>query len=469
MSFSVKKEKGELIFKDFGGYESRNPSTIWCIIEADKLYKWRDFKEIVIHTKDFESNEYDYTYSKQKNPVNLVPDFSFHAWPQVGINDYNDFVKEIDIAGKHAYELNKVGWIGNASSHVNRDKLIEIGSHNRDLFDFFDMRWMYSGNTLLGSTNYISTPDLVKKYAIIIDIEGHGWSARLKQLLWSHRPLILVDRPHKEYFFEHLKEWEHYIPVKRDLSDLVEKTKWCLTNYYEALKIAENAYQFAKLYLTREACYKQWNTLITSTQCSYKIIVSRYDENIDWLASEMDNCIIFNKGSPLHVKNEVFLKNVGHESDTYLNYIINEYNNLPEIVVFTQARISDHFEDGNVNYLLNIKNEAAQKNKSKPWTYFKDSRWVPIMPDFNLHLPNYVPECYLNNNKRPFYEWFEEIIGMPYPDPIKFYICGVFAIKKELILKKPLQYYKELIKHVNYHNNPAEGHFFERSWYYIFS
>ena len=107
-------------------------------------------------------------------------------------------------------------------------------------------------------------------YSILIDIEGRGYSGRLKYLLWSHRPLLIVDRPHKEYFFEYLKEWEHFIPVKRDLSDLIDKTLWCLNNYNEALIIAENAYQISKIYLTRDACYKQWNHIISKNIISEK-------------------------------------------------------------------------------------------------------------------------------------------------------------------------------------------------------
>jgi predicted DNA-binding protein YlxM (UPF0122 family) len=59
-----------------------------------------------------------------------------------------------------------------------------------------------------------------------------------------------------------LKDWEHYIPVKRDLSDVIEKTTWCLENYENALIIAENAFQFSKMYLTRQACYDKWNDVI---------------------------------------------------------------------------------------------------------------------------------------------------------------------------------------------------------------
>lgn len=263
MSFKVFKKNGQLVFEDYGGYETRNPSTMWCIQEADKIYNWLDFDEKIIRTQDVESSQYEYTYSKQNSYDNLVPDFNFHSWPQVGINDYDNLIKEIDEAGLHSFEINKVGWIGNKHTNYRRSVLIHISNENKELFDCFDMEWIYAGKTKLDSTKYISIPDLVKKYSILIDVEGNGYSGRLKFLLWSHRPVLLVDRPHKEFFFKHLKEWEHYIPVKRDLSDLLEKTKWCINNYDKALAIAENAYNFSKQYLTRDACYKQWDHIIS--------------------------------------------------------------------------------------------------------------------------------------------------------------------------------------------------------------
>lgn len=261
--FTVKKENGKLFFNDLGGYETRNPSTIWLIENANKVYNWKDFSEITIHTDDKEINIDDYTYSKQDCFDNLVPDFNFHSWPQVGINDYEDILKQIDDAGKTPHLINKVGWIGNKFTNVMRQKMIEIGNDNKSLFDFFPMEWSGFGQLKLTSSKFISMPDLVKTYSILIDIEGHGYSGRLKHLLWSHRPLLLVDRPHKEYFFKDLNEWDHYIPVRGDLSDLLEKTHWVMNNYDKACIIAENAFEFSKIHLTREACYKQWDLIIT--------------------------------------------------------------------------------------------------------------------------------------------------------------------------------------------------------------
>jgi hypothetical protein len=266
MSFFVSKTNGRLVFENLGGYETRNPSTFWCIQQADEKYKWKDFGKIKICTSDFEKNINDYTYSKNNTVNRVVPDFNFHSWPQVGIHDYDQCIHEISQSGLTLFEINKVGWIGNVNTNVYRKKLLAIGNAYENLFDIFDMTWRPAnlGNVQLNSSRYLSMPDLVKRYSMLIDIEGFGYSGRLKYLLWSHRPVLLVDRPHKEFFFEFLKEWEHYIPVKRDLSDLLEKTKWCLDHYEESRAIAENAFQFSKIHLTRDACFDKWNEIVAT-------------------------------------------------------------------------------------------------------------------------------------------------------------------------------------------------------------
>ena len=142
-----------------------------------------------------------------------------------------------------------------------------IGQTFPNVFDIIDMNWLKTINinksdALKSTSVYISMSELAKRYAVLIDIQGYGYSGRLKYLLWSHRPMLLVNRPHKEFFYDNLVAWEHYIPVKEDLSDLVEQTQWCLNNYEKAKEIAENAFQFCQKYLTRDACYKRWNEII---------------------------------------------------------------------------------------------------------------------------------------------------------------------------------------------------------------
>jgi hypothetical protein len=206
---------------------------------------------------------------------------------------------------------------------------------------------------------------------------------------------------------------------------------------------------------------------------SYKIIVARYNENIEWLQSEMENCIIYNKGNKLCLDNEILLENVGRESETYLHYIITNYDNLPEVIVFTQARLSDHLSSNvdDINYLLNLKNQAFKISKSLGYYIHNDvGNSLHWDKEWNLQNGNYyLKDNYKQNKPITFIDWFRTNININYPNPIKIYMGAIFAVKKENITNKPIEYYKKLLLEVNHHINPAEGHFFERSWYYIFS
>jgi hypothetical protein len=255
-SIIVEKRMGNLIFKSNGGYQTRNSSTIWCIKEADKLYNWPDFRPIKINTNDgyFKTGEYAYSTETLKYS-NVVPDFNFRHWAEIGVKDYSDMCNEINIAGKVPFSINKVGWIGSLLTHSNRDLLFQIGKKHTDIMDIF------SSNTD-SYPKFISMPDLVKTYSMLIDIEGHGYSGRVKYLLHSGRPLLLVERPHKEFFYEFFKPWVHYIPVNRNLENLVEIVKWTMANYKRALEIGLEAQKFAQTYCTREVAFKQWDKII---------------------------------------------------------------------------------------------------------------------------------------------------------------------------------------------------------------
>jgi len=255
-SIIVEKREGTLIFKSNGGYETRNSSTIWCIIAADKLYRWPDFDAIKINTNDGYFKSGEYAYSTQTDDYsNVVPDFNFLRWSEIGVKDYTEMCKMIKDAGTTPFTINRVGWIGNLLTHSNRTKLFEMGKTNKDIMDIFS-------TTMDGKPKFISMPDLVKTYSILIDIEGHGYSGRLKYLLNSGRPMILVGRPHKEFFYEFMKPWVHYIPVDRDLGNLVEMVKWTIENYEKAQEIGLEGQRFAETYCTREVAFKQWDKII---------------------------------------------------------------------------------------------------------------------------------------------------------------------------------------------------------------
>jgi len=85
------------------------------------------------------------------------------------------------------------------------------------------------------------------------------------------------------------------------------------------------------------------------------IILSRYKEKITWINKIIDNkciekIIIYNKNENYinfkHNKVSILnVKNVGREGGTYLDYIIDNYDNFPDNLIFTQADPFTHNEN----------------------------------------------------------------------------------------------------------------------------
>ena len=73
---------------------------------------------------------------------------------------------------------------------------------------------------------------------------------------------------------------------------------------------------------------------------TYKIVIARYNEDIDWVNSlAKDNVIIYNKGPDHNIADveSITRLNIGRESETYLYYIISNYHCLPDYVLFMQG------------------------------------------------------------------------------------------------------------------------------------
>ena len=89
-------------------------------------------------------------------------------------------------------------------------------------------------------------------YKYILNIDGHVSACRLSSELGMNSVVLLVDSPYKLWFSDMLEDGVHYILVKKDLSNLIEKIKWCIDHDKECKKIAENARKFYLEYLEKD-------------------------------------------------------------------------------------------------------------------------------------------------------------------------------------------------------------------------
>lgn len=200
-----------------------------------------------------------------------------------------------------------------------------------------------------------------------------------------------------------------------------------------------------------------------------EIVIARYSENINWCNNYSNLVTIYNKGhdnipSNLHT---IQLKNVGREAHTYLYHIINNWDNLADITFFGQGSLSSNHDPYPMCIYLLPKHEEITIN-----LYNKGMK-------LNAHNRIIHNNKYLHNIKNgkmkpaqlDFVSWWYKNIRHPYPgkDKIRWSHGALFSVSKKAIRTNSLNYYKSLIKYLEEHDDPEEGHYFERCWFYIFN
>ncbi|XKL61009.1 hypothetical protein PGB90_008066 [Kerria lacca] len=144
-------------------------------------------------------------------------------------------------------KISKLFWRGRDSNR-ERLKLIKIGKENEHLIN-------------ASLTNFFFFKDLINEYGpqqdrisffkffdfkYQMNVDGTVAAYRLPYLLISDSLLFKQDSPYYEHFYSNLKKWEHFIPVKRDLSDLIEKIEWAIANDEKAHSIALQGQNYAR-------------------------------------------------------------------------------------------------------------------------------------------------------------------------------------------------------------------------------
>ena len=165
-------------------------------------------------------NKSCYSFSTiTKNHESCCPCYIFHSWPEVGIDNYSDLVNSFIDSEP---ESSKVGWIGSPMSLTR--KIFKAYYSDTYFSQGLINEWNRSDPKQLHiqTKTYLTFQQQIDKWKYLIDFEGAGYSGRTKILLHSPRIIFFVDRVYQEFWQKNLIPWQHYVPVKRDLSDLEE-------------------------------------------------------------------------------------------------------------------------------------------------------------------------------------------------------------------------------------------------------
>ncbi len=210
---------------------------------------------------------------------------------------------------------------------------------------------------------------------------------------------------------------------------------------------------------------------------SIDIVIARYKEDVSWAGylgrKPNHRVIIFNDGDELTdyilYKNMMIIEGDHHPCETtkYLSYIIGNYDNMAERVVFTQARPFDHSPDF-IGLLEHYDKWADIQNLTfrghpPPWGFSKELYNETVSADQHIANNRVFMDPYLQDNLQGslFADYFIPIFNeqfnrqdiVPYllnkfgvkegaQRPKAFGAC--FSVKREIIRKYPREFYVKL-------------------------
>jgi hypothetical protein len=206
-------------------------------------------------------------------------------------------------------------------------------------------------------------------------------------------------------------------------------------------------------------------------------VVSAYNNDVSWIKDYTSNYLIYDKSKTLNnleYKTTV-VPNVGYNIYDTCHFIINNYNNLPDLIAFLEGNPFDHCKKETFDSLIynecftpiedysHVPESFAHKKAEDGGYMERNNSWYILS-----HKQTYGNETgrYLNS-----YNQFLDIMfeNPDYPTWIRFSPGAQYLIPKENILYYSKNFYKKIIGFVNYHRIPVEAHVIERTLFYIFT
>lgn len=128
---------------------------------------------------------------------------------------------------------------GQVASKPTRLKFIEYARSYPEQFEYIETdKFAPQMKNQLGYVEY------KQRFQYIIDLPGHHFLTKFYWMLFARRTLFYVRRDLAYDWEKRLEPFVHYVPLKEDLSDLLEKYAWAREHPEECRKLAENALDF---------------------------------------------------------------------------------------------------------------------------------------------------------------------------------------------------------------------------------
>jgi hypothetical protein len=198
----------------------------------------------------------------------------------------------------------------------------------------------------------------------------------------------------------------------------------------------------------------------------YDLIIARYEEDVSWIEnidSSDINIFLYNKGKediPILLKKPIFyktLKNIGRDPHTYIHHIVENYDNLPEYIIFVQGNPFDHCS----NLFEKISNHTTED-----FLFLHSTRIIeePIACGWEH-------KVFAQKREEDIFDFFyfgevaRKYLGGDAPQIFRFAPGQQFIASRDKIMCRSLEYYETILNDFN--KNYLLPWMLERMWQYI--
>lgn len=185
---------------------------------------------------------------------------------------------------------------------------------------------------------------------------------------------------------------------------------------------------------------------------SRKFVIAKYNEDVSW-ANVFSDKIIYDK-SEIPIPGSISLPNVGRESDTYLRFIISNYDKLDDNIIFLQGHPFDH---------MGPTRDVTYTDGFLPFNTIITMEPIDTYP--GLHMRRY----------------FLDVLGRDAPESLQVVYGAQFVVHRDRIWSRPKSFYMNLLAILNNETDFDKAHYtnkyipgeingwiMERLWFYIF-
>lgn len=188
-----------------------------------------------------------------------------------------------------------------------------------------------------------------------------------------------------------------------------------------------------------------------------EVVIARYHESLEWIGCLAPEVVstVYNKNADTTrhelATNWVDLENQGREAGTYFEHVIRQYDDLADVTLFCQGDPFAHCYP----FVARANDPQLMTWQGEPFLWL--SNWMAT--DDRMGHPNQI--------NLPVGALYDDIFGRQGPDHFEFGAGASFAVRRDLILKKPKSWWENAYR-ICQERHPEYPWQCERLWAYIF-